>query len=76
MSTGLMVWKIAEGLYIVPLLIAFTPFLSGNFMEDLAIFSLGVTGIYALNRSINGHLEAPLSWLLRGISLAAAVALL
>ncbi|MEE4379836.1 MAG: TRAP transporter fused permease subunit [Candidatus Competibacteraceae bacterium] len=76
MSTGLMAWKIAKGLYIVPLLIAFTPFLSGNFMEDLAIFGLGVTGIYALNGAIDGHLEAPVSWLLRGILLAAAVALL
>ncbi|MCP5420722.1 MAG: TRAP transporter fused permease subunit [Gammaproteobacteria bacterium] len=76
MSTGLMAWKIAKGLYIVPLLIAFTPFLSGDVGEDLVIFGFGVAGIYALNGAIDGHMEAPLAWLGRSVSLGAATALL
>lgn len=75
MATGLMAWKIAKGLYIVPLLIAFTPFLGGSFMEILEIFTFGVLGIYALSGVLDGFLEAPVNWLGRLILLIAAVGL-
>ena len=35
MATGLTAWKIAKGLYIVPLLFAYTPFLAGDFWLSL-----------------------------------------
>jgi len=75
MATGVMAWKIAKGLYIVPLLIAFTPFLGGSFMEMFEIFIFAVFGMYALNGAIDGYLEAPVNWLYRLVLLAAAVAL-
>ena len=75
MATGLMAWKIAKGLYIVPLLIAYTPFLGGNLLEMLEIFVFGVFGIYALNGVIDGYLEAPVSWIWRPVLLMAATGL-
>ncbi len=47
MATGLMAWKIAKGLYIVPLLFAYTPFLAGDALAALAIFAFAAAGIYA-----------------------------
>ena len=76
MATGLTAWKIAKGLYIVPLLFAYTPFLSGDFAEVLMIFATGTVGIYGLTAAIEGHAETPLPWLLRGVLAAAGVVLL
>lgn len=75
MSTGMMAWKIAKGLYIVPLLIAYTPFLGNDFWLSFQVFFFALFGLYALTGAIAGHLEAPLSWLWRLVTLAAAVAL-
>jgi TRAP-type uncharacterized transport system fused permease subunit len=75
MATGLMAWKIAKGLYVVPLLIAYTPFLGGDFPAMLEIFVFGTIGIYALNGVIDGFLEAPVSWWWRAVLLLAAVGL-
>jgi TRAP transporter 4TM/12TM fusion protein len=76
MATGFTAWKIAKGLYIVPLLIAFTPFLGGTTAQTLEIFVFGMFGIYALNGALDGHLEAPLGWPWRILLLAAALGLL
>jgi len=76
MATGLMAWKIAKGLYIVPLLFAYTPFLAGDFWLSLWIFAFGTVGIYALTAAISGWMEAPLSWLERILLAATGVALL
>jgi TRAP transporter 4TM/12TM fusion protein len=76
MATGLMAWKIAKGLYIVPLLFAYTPFLAGDFWLSLWIFAFGSVGIYALTAAISGWMEAPLSWPERILLAATGVALL
>jgi TRAP transporter 4TM/12TM fusion protein len=76
MATGLTAWKIAKGLYIVPLLFAYTPFLGGDFWLSLWIFAFGTVGIYALTAAISGWMEAPLSWLERILAAAVGVALL
>jgi len=76
MATGLTAWKIAKGLYIVPLLFAYTPFLAGDFWLSLWIFAFGTVGIYALTAAISGWMEAPLSWLERGLLAATGTALL
>jgi TRAP-type uncharacterized transport system fused permease subunit len=76
MATGLTAWKIAKGLYIVPLLFAYTPFLAGDFWLSLWIFSFGTVGIYALTAAISGWMEAPLSWLERLLLAATGTALL
>jgi TRAP transporter 4TM/12TM fusion protein len=76
MATGLMAWKIAKGLYIVPLLFAYTPFLAGDFWLSLWIFAFGTVGIYALTAAVSGWMEAPLSWLERILAGVTGVALL
>lgn len=62
MRTGFTAWKIAKGLYVVPVLIAYTPLLGGDIAEMIEVFVFAVLGIYALNGTIGGHLESPLNW--------------
>lgn len=76
MATGLTAWKIAKGLYIIPLLFAFTPLLSADFGAALVVFIFAAPGIYALAGALEGHLEAPLGWIARAILAAAGIALL
>ena len=75
-ATGFTAWKIAKGLYIVPLLIAYTPLLGGATFEVLEVFVFGICGIYALNGAIDGYLESPIGWVGRVLLAIAAVALL
>jgi TRAP transporter 4TM/12TM fusion protein len=76
MATGFTAWMIAKGLYIMPLLFAYTPFLAGDFWLSLWIFAFGTVGIYALTAAISGWMEAPLSWLERILLAATGIALL
>jgi TRAP-type uncharacterized transport system fused permease subunit len=76
MATGVASWKLAKGLYIVPVLFAYTPFLSGDWLAALYIFALGTVGIYALSAAIAGAMEGPISWPLRAVALVAGFAAL
>lgn len=76
MATGFASWKLAKGLYIVPVLFAFTPFLSGNWPEMLRIFAFAVIGIYALSAALQGCMENPFGVLMRVVVAAAGVACL
>jgi TRAP-type uncharacterized transport system fused permease subunit len=76
MMTGLEAWKIAKGLYIVPLLFAYTPLLGGDPIEVVGIFAFGIIGLYAAGAALQGHLEAPVNGLSRLILLLIAAALL
>ena len=76
MATGVQSWKLAKGLYIVPLLFAYTPLLSGNWGEMLVIFAFAVVGIYALAAALQGCMETPLGWPLRFVAGAAGLACL
>jgi TRAP transporter 4TM/12TM fusion protein len=67
MLTGLTAWKLAKGLYIVPLLFAYTPFLVGDFWQSIAIFVFGTIGIYCLSGAWAGYLEGPLPLWVRPI---------
>jgi TRAP-type uncharacterized transport system fused permease subunit len=67
MATGFTAWKIAKGLYIVPLLFAYTPFLVGDFWQSMMIFSFGTVGIYCLSGAWAGYLEGPLALWMRPI---------
>jgi len=60
MLTGFTAWKLAKGLYIVPLLFAYTPFLVGDLWQSLAIFVFGTVGLYCLSGAWAGYLEGPL----------------
>ncbi len=76
MGTGFASWKLAKGLYIVPLMMAFTPFLGGDWPVMLSIFGFGVVGIYGLAAAMQGCMERPVGWPLRvvlGIAGAACI---
>ncbi len=74
MATGFASWKLAKGLYIVPLLMAYTPFLSGDWGVMLVIFVFGVFGIYGLAGALQGCLEQPINVPTRLILLIAGAA--
>ncbi|WP_235937562.1 TRAP transporter permease [Marinobacter caseinilyticus] len=65
MRTGFTAWKIAKGLYIVPLLFAYSPLISGDFSEMLRVFVFGLFGVYAIIAGLEGFLEHRLAWWLR-----------
>ena len=60
MATGFESWKIAKGLYIVPLMFAYTPLISGEFVEVLQIGFFALFGIYATNALIQWYAEGPI----------------
>jgi len=61
MQTGLSAWKIAKGLYVMPLLFAYTPLLGGGFVEVMTIFVFSLAGLYAMTGALQGYLEARLN---------------
>ena len=63
MATGFESWKIAKGLYILPLMFAYTPIISGEFLEVLQIGFFGLFGIYAANVLLQNYSEGPLGLL-------------
>jgi TRAP-type uncharacterized transport system fused permease subunit len=74
MATGFASWKLAKGLYIVPLMIAYTPFLSGDWGAMVTIFAFGVVGIYALAGALQGCLEQSVGMPIRAVLLVAGAA--
>jgi TRAP transporter 4TM/12TM fusion protein len=76
MATGFTAWRIAKGLYIIPLLFAYTPFLSGDWLVAIEIFVFATVGIYALAIAYEGYGEAPIAIYWRPVLAASGVALL
>ena len=76
MRTGLTVWKLAKGLYIVPLLFAFTPLVAGNWTERLTVFGFSCFGLYALAGVLQWHLESNLNPATGALAITSAVCLL
>jgi TRAP transporter 4TM/12TM fusion protein len=76
MATGFTAWKISKGLYVVPLLFAYTPFIGGSWEEVLIIFTFGILGMYAFVGFMEGYLEGKLNILLRLLSGVCALGLL
>lgn len=76
MRTGVTAWKLAKGLYIIPLLMAYTPMIGGDVETMIRITVFGIFGIYALVAVMEGYLENDLNWVTRGLMLIASVAML
>ncbi len=76
MATGVQSWKLAKGLYIVPVLFAYTPLLSGDWGAALTVFGFAVVGIYALAAALQGCMEKLLSPPFRVLALACGLACL
>lgn len=76
MRTGLTAWKVAKGLYLVPALFAFTPLVTGNWIERISVFVFACFGLYALAGLLQWHLEEKLTPVTGILVLASAVGLL
>lgn len=76
MRTGLTSWKIAKGLYLVPVLFAFTPLVTGSWPERLTVFGFACLGLYAMAGILQWHLEEKLTVLTGNLLLLSAVLLL
>lgn len=75
METGVMSWKLAKGLYIMPLLFAFTQLIDGTWPERLLISAFALAGFYAFTLTTEGFMFGPLSIHLRTASLLSTVGL-
>jgi TRAP transporter 4TM/12TM fusion protein len=75
MKTGVQAWKVAKGLYLVPLLFAYTPLLGGAWHEVLEIFVFATLGLYCVAAALQGYLVGGLGWLERGGLLVAGALL-
>lgn len=76
MATGVASWKLAKGLYIIPVLFAYTPFLSGDWPAMIQVFCFGAIGVYALAGALQGCMEKPFGWVMRGLCLVSGLATL
>lgn len=76
MLTGLAAWRVAKGLYIVPLLFAYTQFLGDDLAESLRVFAFAAVGIYCLAAAWEGFAEQPVALWLRPLLFAAGILLL
>jgi len=76
MATGFSAWKIAKGLYIVPLLFGYTNLIGGSADEVITVFITALIGLYAFVGFMEGYLESKLNIALRILSGVCAVALL
>lgn len=76
MLTGMTAWKLAKGLYIVPLLMAYTPLIGGDPETLLRLTFFAIFGMYALVAAMEGYLEDKLSIAPRALMLIASIMML
>lgn len=76
METGFQSWKLAKGLYVIPLLFAYTPFIGGSWADDFTIFFFALFGLYAFAAGLEGFMETRLKLPVRLLTLGCAGALL
>lgn len=67
MATGVTAWRLSKGLYLVPVLFAYTPFLGGPLWKVIVIFLTALLALYALAAFFEGHIEAKIGWATRGL---------
>ena len=70
MRTGFTAWKIAKGLYLVPLLIAYTNIVSWDPVSVIQAGVFAILGTYAFVGALEGYLEGEIKGLHRIILLA------
>ena len=74
MATAVTSWKLAKGLYIVPISFAYTPLLSGDWYAMLTVFGFAVIGIYGIAAALQGCMENPIGIAFRLLSLIGGIA--
>lgn len=76
MATGLTSWKVAKGLYLVPVLFAYSPLISGSWPERIEVFIWASMGLYALAGILQWHLEAKINAAIAALLLVSATLLM
>ncbi len=75
MATGFTSWKLAKGLYIMPLLFAYTGLISGSWTDRIVISSFALFGLFAFTIAFTGYMFRPLNVLLRVLLFLCAIAI-
>jgi TRAP transporter 4TM/12TM fusion protein len=75
-ATGLTSWKVAKGLYLVPVLFAYSPLISGSWPERIEVFLWSCMGLYAMAGLLQWHLETKLNPITAGGLLLSAILLM
>lgn len=75
MATGLTSWKLSKGLYLVPLLFAYSPLITGDWVERIQEFFWASMGLYALAGLLHWHLDKPLNLLSAALLIVSAILL-
>ena len=70
LKTAIASWKLAKGLYIMPLLFAYTALVDGSWSQRFLVFGFGLIGLFALTAAIAGYCFRPLKRRLRIVLLA------
>ena len=73
MKTGLAAWKMAKGLYIMPVLMAYTKLLDGTLIEVITVAVPGLLGILSFNIVWEGFFMRELKLFERLVLLVAIV---
>jgi len=69
MATGLTAWKVSKGLYLVPVLFAYSGLVTGSWPERLEEFAWATVGLYAFAGVLQWYLERPLNVVTAGLLL-------
>ena len=77
LATGVESWKLAKGLYIIPLLFVYTPILfQGSFLEVAEVSIAALLGLFCFAAFFEGYHRNHLNWLFRTGYLASGVLLI
>lgn len=76
MATGLASWKVAKGLYLVPVLFAYSPLIYGTWPERLEVFVWSSMGLYAMAGLLQWHLETKINAFIAVLLLLSAALLM
>lgn len=76
MATGMTSWKVGKGMYIIPLLFAFTPLINGTWIERFEVFGFALFGIMSFSIVMEGFWDRKMSILERAVFAVAAILLL
>lgn len=75
-ATGWEAWKLGRGLYIVPLLMAYTPLIGGSALELAGVVIPALAGIYLLSAGMGSYLLKRATWSQRWLLMGAGALLI
>jgi TRAP-type uncharacterized transport system fused permease subunit len=75
-KTGITAFQVGMAFFIIPLLFAYTPFLSSDLAQSFKIFFFGVGGMYCVVGAIRGYMETRIGWPMRLVLFFLGVVLL